>query len=266
MLLSAHCDKMTKEINKPLKVLLIDIETTPNLGWVWGKYEQDVLKFEKESYMLSFTAKWIGSQKTITYGLVDFPDYEKNRECDKELVKKLWELLDEADVVVGHNGDNFDIKKTNSRFIVNGLNPPSPYKTVDTLKIAKKHFKFNSNKLDDLGATLNVGRKINTGGFKLWLDCMAGNKEAWKKMKLYNKQDVLLLEKIYLKLRPWLATHPNIGVTVDKQACHTCGSLKTQRRGYNYTKQSKYPRIHCTSCGSWFQGPLEKATNGKDND
>ena len=61
MLLSAHCDKMTKEINKPLKVLLIDIETTPNLGWVWGKYEQDVLKFEKESYMLSFTAKWVGS-------------------------------------------------------------------------------------------------------------------------------------------------------------------------------------------------------------
>lgn len=237
----------------PLKILFLDIETSPNLGWTWGKYEQDVIEFEQEWHMLSFSAKWLGSNKTVVYALPDFPGYAKNKRDDKQLVSKLWELINEADVVIAHNGDKFDIRKINSRFIVNGLLPPAPYKTVDTLKIAKKHFGFNSNRLDDLGNILGLGRKLNTGGFKLWKDCMAGKLEAWKKMKAYNKQDVLLLEQVYLKLRPWVSAHPNIGILVDKNACHACASVNTQRRGYSHSKQTTYQRIQCMDCGSWSQ-------------
>jgi hypothetical protein len=247
-----------KNSDKQLKVLFLDIETTPNLGYCWGKYEQNIIQFEKESHMLCFTAKWLGSNKTIIYGLPDFPDYEKNKESDKELVRKLWDLLDEADIVVAHNGDSFDIKKTNARLVVNGLNPPSPYRTVDTKKVAKKHFMFNSNSLNDLGQLLGLGKKLPTGGFKLWLDCMAGDLNAWKKMKSYNKQDVLLLEKVYLKLRSWTKNHPNVGVNISKETCHICGSSNIQKRGFNYCKVTKYQRYHCKSCGGWSQGSIEK--------
>jgi len=236
-----------------LKILYLDIETAPSLGWVWGKYEQDVIDFDREWYMLCFTAKWSDSNKYITYGLIDFPEYEKDPMDDKALMRKLWDLIDEADIVVGHNGDNFDIKKMNSRFIVNGMVPPSPYRTVDTKKVARKYFGFNSNKLDDLGKTLNLGKKLPTGGFTLWKKCMEGDKAAWKKMKSYNKQDVALLEKIYLRMRPWMKNHPNIGINVDKIACHACGSTNTQKRGYNYTKLTRFQRMCCIDCGAWSQ-------------
>jgi len=250
---------MTLKLAKnSLKVLFLDIETSPNLGWCWGKYEQNIIKFEQESYMLCFTAKWLGSKEVITFGLDDFPAYKKDKKNDSELVKKLWELLDEADIVVAHNGDSFDIKKTNARFLMNGLGPPSPFRSIDTKKVAKKYFLLNSNKLDDIGKNLNVGKKLSTGGFKLWLGCMDGNETCWKKMKKYNKQDVVLLEDVYLKLRPWINPHPNVGINICKHSCNNCGGSRLQRRGFSYSRQVKYQRFQCTSCGAWKQGPVEK--------
>ncbi len=250
---------MTNKIAKDsLKVLLIDIETSPNLGWTWGKYEQNVIQFEKESYMLCFTAKWLDSDKTITFGLDDFKDYDPLKPNDKELCKKLWQLMDEADIIVAHNGDSFDIKYTNGRFLVNGLGPTSPFRSIDTKKVSKKYFRLNSNKLDDIGDILNLGRKMSTGGFDLWLGCMKGDKKSWDKMKKYNKQDVVLLEKVYMTMRPWMNPHPNVGINISKEACDACGNDKLQKRGFSYTRQTKYQRLHCTKCGSWKQGPIHK--------
>lgn len=241
-----------------LKTLLIDIESSPNIGYTWEKYEQNVIEFIKERHLLCFTAKWLGSNKVITYGLDDFEGYEKDMDSDKELCKELWKLLDEADVVMGHNSDKFDIKIINTRFAVNGLVPPSPFRTIDTVKIARKYFGFNSNKLNDLGQSLGLGTKLETGGFKLWLECMSGKKDSWKKMKAYNKQDVILLEKVYLRIRPWMTNHPNVLTTKEDCKCFTCGSKKVQKRGFNYTKSNKYQRWQCLSCGAWTQGPIQK--------
>lgn len=246
---------MTKE----LKILLFDVETAPNIGYTWEKYETNVIEFIKERYLLTFTAKWLGDSKLTTLGLDDFPGYSKNKECDKELCIKLWEMIDEADVVIGHNSDSFDIKVMNTRFVVNGLLPPSPYRTVDTRKEARKRFGFSSNSLNDLCTLLGIGGKHPTGGFKLWKECMAGDSKAWKKMKKYNKIDVLLLEQLYLKLRPWMKTHPNTAILKeDRCACHICASTNTQRRGTIYNKVTKYQRIFCNDCGSWTQGPIDK--------
>lgn len=243
---------------KKLKTLLFDIETAPSLGWAWGKYEQTIISFEKHWYILSFSAKWLGSNKTITYALPDFPIYEKDQEDDSQLVGELWKLIDEADIVIAHNGDKFDIKKSNTRFMINGLTPPAPYRTVDTLKLARKYFSFESNRLNDLGSFLGVGSKIHTGGFSLWTKCMKGDESAWNKMKQYNKQDVILLEKVYLKLRSWSTTHPKIIVDSTEETCNICGSSNIQKRGYNYTKLYKYQRYVCLKCGAWSQGKLEK--------
>jgi len=235
------------------KILYLDIETAPNLGWVWGMWEQNVIDFEQITYILCFGYQWEGQKSPKVIALPDFKTFKKDKTDDTELMKELWELLDEADVVVAHNGDQFDIKKINTRFVVNGLNPPSPYKTVDTKKVAKSKFGFNSNKLDLLANDLGLGRKIAHTGFKdTWLKCMDGDKTAWKTMKRYNKQDIVLLRDVYLALRPWMTNHPNMNLLNGEDInCPKCESDKLQRRGYSFTNVNKYQRVQCQECGGW---------------
>lgn len=240
------------------KILLFDIETAPNLAWVWGKYEQDVIEFEREWYILCYAYKWLGEKRTYTVGLPEFKTYKKDREDDKELVTSLWKLFDEADVIIAHNGNSFDIKKANARFLEHGLCPPSSYQQIDTKLVAKRYFKFDSNKLDDLGRHLKAGQKLSTGGFALWKGCMNGDIKAWQKMLKYNKQDVVLLEEVYLKLRGWMTNHPNLNVlkkTVFN--CPICGSVNVNKQGTRATKTGLMQRFHCRDCGGWCQGKTE---------
>lgn len=232
---------------------MYDLETFANKAFVWGKYEQDVIAYIQEGYMLSWSAKWLDG-KQITKGLCDYKGYKPNSNDDKALVSELHDLISQADIVIAHNGDRFDVKKMNTRFIYHKLQPPEPYRTVDTLKIARNKFAFNSNKLDDLGHFLEVGRKLKHPGFDLWLGCEKGDPKSWDLMKKYNKQDVLLLEKIYLKLLPWITNHPNITVLQETKGCPNCGSDNLQKRGLGFSNKTKIQRYQCFSCGSWTQG------------
>lgn len=240
------------------KVLFLDTENAPNLGYVWGMWEQNVIDVKSHWYFLSFAYKWQGSKSIQCHALPDFPAFQKNKECDKALVKKLWEVLDGADVVIAHNGDRFDLRKANARFAVHGLKPPSPYKTVDTLKVARRFFQFDSNKLDNLGQYLGVGRKIPHTGKHLWFGCMQGDPKSWATMRRYNCQDVSLAERVYLRLRPFMTTHPNLSYISRLDACPTCQSHRLQSRGFNFNKSGKRPRLQCLDCGSWSAGNLIK--------
>jgi RNase_H superfamily len=245
------------------KILLFDLETAPSLGYVWEKYETDVLDFVNEWYLLCFAAKWLDG-KMMTFSLPDFTGYKPGSENDKALVKQLWKLFDEADILIAHNGDHFDIRKANARFAYYNLPPPSPYKTVDTLKVARKYFNFTSNKLDDLGNHLGYGRKLAHTGFHLWKGCMRGDKKAWKHMVEYNKRDVVLLEKIYLHFRPWIDTHPNVAILYDRpNACPKCGSPKLQKRGFGINKTGQYQIYRCMNCNGRASGPSKKVTDIK---
>lgn len=239
-------------MNHSERILSLDIETSPNLGYTWGKWEQNVIKIIRERQLLSFAYKWLG-KPTRVLALCDFKSYKPGCD-DKELLKPLHEILSQADFVIAQNGDQFDIKRINARFIFHGMAPPTPYKTIDTLKIAKARFGFNSNKLDDLGAYLGVGRKVKHEGFELWEKCMAGDMKAWAMMKLYNKQDVDLLERIYLKFRPWHKTHPNITNDEKVVRCPKCGSSELQSRGTACTQTMIYKRFQCMNCGGWCRG------------
>lgn len=232
------------------KILIYDIETSPNLAYVWGKWQQDVIAFKSEWELLSWSAKWLGEKQIIAVGRDNF--------SEEILVRRLHQLFDEADVVIAHNGDQFDQKMMNAKFIQFGLTPPSPYRSIDTKKVAKRYFRFNSNKLDDLGALLGLGRKVQTGGFSLWLGCMNNDKKAWAKMLRYNKQDVVLLEKIYLKLRPWIDNHPGVNI-IDgiNDGCPKCGAKKMHKRGTRkINKTTTVQRFQCQSCGGWSQGRI----------
>jgi len=246
------------------RVLFFDIETAPNLAYVWGHYDQNVIAHEREWYVLCVSYKWEGSPAK-TVGLTDFPEnYAKDPEDDSMVVAEVHRLLDEADIVIAHNGDKFDIRKCNARFVAHDMAPPSPYHTVDTLKVARKYFMFNSNKLGDLGAHLGLGAKVSTGGFELWKGCMQGKPEAWKKMLKYAKQDTVLLEKVYLALRPWMTNHPNrnnYGEDVD--GCPSCGGTNLARSGTRTTQTMRYQRYRCTDCSSYCRGRLAIADSPK---
>lgn len=231
------------------RILLYDIETSPNLAYVWGKYEQTALAYERESEFLSISWKWLGDKKVHVLTRTDF-----KLNGDRKLVKKLRSLLDQADLVIGHNSNAFDNVKANARFIAHKLNPPAPYLKVDTLAVARSQFKFNSNSLNDICEHLGIGQKTPTGGFKLWLDCMKGSRAAFKKMGLYNQKDVVLLEKVYLRLRPWINTHPNLALINDRpNSCPRCGSKSFSSKGHYYTRTVKYRRYLCNDCGGSFR-------------
>ena len=238
------------------KILFIDVETSPNLSYIWGNYEQNALSVEKQWNIISFSAKWMGG-KQVTKCLAD---YRSKDSQDGHLIADIWKLLDDADIVVAHNGNSFDLRKINARFVFHQLPPPSPYKTVDTLLVARKYFFFTSNHLTDLGEFMGLGKKVETGGFKLWYDCMAGDKTAWKNMKKYNAQDVKLLEKIYYRLRPWMSGHPNLGMYYDEIVCPKCGSDNIQMRGFAITSSKKYHRFQCQECGGWGRTTVSEKT------
>ena len=236
-------------MNKP-RILLYDIETQPILAFVWELWETDVIKVVEPWEIICFSYKWLGERDVH---VVSIPMVK----TEKRLIGELWKLLNEADIVIAHNGDNFDNKKTFAKFVEFGFNPPKPFKTVDTLKVARKYFKFYSNRLDSLGEYLGLGRKVKTGGFDLWDKCMKGDKKAWRLMEKYNKQDVILLEKVYYKLRPFIKQHPNLNMFKEtNHSCPNCGSKNMQRRGYSYSRTTKYQRWQCQSCFSWHQSTI----------
>lgn len=242
------------------KILLFDIETSPLISYTWGIWEQNVIEVKEEWYMLCFAYKWLGEKQTHIVALPDFEGYEGNKKNDEFLVRKLWELFCEAEIIVAHNGDQFDIKKANARFLQLGLEPPTPYKTIDTLKIARRYFKFDSNKLDHLGQYLKVGRKLAHTGKHLWFGCMEGDLKSWELMKRYNIQDVVLLEKVYLKLRAWATNSPNLNMVYGTFLhCPTCGSEHLEKRGYRTTQVSVFQRYQCQNCGHWCQGESVKS-------
>lgn len=245
------------EQRKP-KILLFDIETNPNVAYVWGKYEQNIIAYKQHWYMISFSYKWLEEKNTYVKSLPDYPMYKKDQHNDEMLVRDLWKLFDEADIVVAHNGVQFDVRKSNARFMKHSLPPPSPYKIIDTKIVAKSYLKMDSNKLDDICDYFGIGRKINTGGFELWLGCESGDKASWKKMCEYNKHDVVLLEKVYLRMLPFMTNHPNIALlSGNKCNCPNCGSVDVQKRGYSYTRTTKNQRYQCNKCHSWSQSPLK---------
>jgi len=238
------------------KILLFDVETVMMESYIWhGGYKQIIQDNQiiKDWNIVAWAAKWIFSPNIISD--VQTPKEAVNRD-DNRLLKGIWNLIDEADILVAHNGDRFDIRKVNARFIEFGFLPPSPYRSIDTLKIAKKHFAFSSYKLSYLCKIFNIGGKLETGGYDLWKDCLRGDSEALRHMSKYNIQDVNLLEEVYLKFRPWIKSHPNLALymEVDEEVCSNCGSVDLIDKGKYYTTNvNLYKSLCCENCGNWVR-------------
>jgi hypothetical protein len=235
------------------RVLFYDIETAPNLGYIWAKWEQNVLAYEREWYLLCVSYQWSDEAEVNVVSLLDFPDlYAADPEDDTGVANALWQLMDEADITIAHNGNQFDNKKAAARFIIHGWVPPSPFRSIDTLTVARQKFKFNSNTLGDLGWTLGLGEKAETGGFGLWAGVMRGDMDSWAKMIAYAKQDTVLLAKVYERLKPWMTNHPNLGMySNEEHVCPTCGSSTLMKRGTKVTNTTTYQQWQCNTCHAY---------------
>lgn len=231
------------------RILFLDIETIPLTAFAWGLWDQNISlnQIKKDWKIVCWAAKWRGSDKIISNVL-------KDDDTDKKLIAPLWKLVDEADILVGHNLDGFDLPKINARFIANGFKPPTHCKTIDTLKIAKQRFAFTSNKQEYLAKHLGCKQLKSDHkefpGFELWAEFMKGNKRAIREMQRYNEQDVATLETIYDKLMPWYKTTVNFNVynTVDNSIkCH-CGSTSFKKNGVVELASGVYQRYLCQKC------------------
>lgn len=246
----------SKKVKTNARILIWDIETSPIEGKVWGLYDQTLglNQINSDWSILSFCCKWYGEKKVHYFDT----SKQKNLRDDKELVKKLWDFLDEADIVISQNGTSFDSKKVKARMIMHGMKPPSSYREIDTLRIAKKHFGFTSNKLAYLTANLCTKKKklshAQFPGMSLWIEYLKGNKKAFKEMKEYNIMDVLALEELYEILIPW-DNRINFSAYIDggEDVC-SCGSTHFQKNGMYYTNSSKVQRYRCVECGSEKRG------------
>ena len=235
-------------------ILIFDVETAPMEIYVWGLYKQrpsheNVIM---DWYLLSWSAKWLFSDEVMSDVLTPEEAIDGN---DERICQSMWNLFETAHIVIAHNANRFDIRKLNARWMLNGLLPPSPYKTIDTLKESIKIAAHSSHKLDYLGQIIAKKGKLETD-YDLWKRCKKGDPTALKYMEEYNREDVLLLEDVYLGMRPWINSHPNVSLYIDsdKPLCTACGSKKLHPVEDYVTMASVFPGYRCERCGHISRG------------
>jgi DNA polymerase elongation subunit (family B)/predicted RNA-binding Zn-ribbon protein involved in translation (DUF1610 family) len=224
------------------KILVIDIETAPASGYIWKLFDVNVSLSQliDTSKVICFAAKWVGDKKVI---------FHSNQEdTHKKMIKKAWDLFNEADAVIGYNSKNFDCKILNKEFILSGFPPPAPYKHIDLLQTMKNKFKFMSNKLDHVSQELGIGKKTSHQGFELWQACMNNDSKAWKLMKKYNINDVKLTEELYDKVKGWLKTTFNFNEHSESMVCPNCGSHNVTKNGTYKSPTRAYQKYVCNDC------------------
>lgn len=245
--------------NRKPKIVILDIETAPITGQVWGLFKQNLglEQIVNDQSILSYAAKTVGV-KGVRYESVEKNGVGKYSE-DRELCEKLWHEIDKADFIVAHNGKKFDMRKINARFIFHGFVPPSPVVVIDTLLELRQVAAFTSAKLAFLTEKLTTEKKMAHAqfpGFTLWKECLLGNAKAWAEMRKYNKQDVISLEELYLKTRMWYVGHPSVAVYLNNTTptCPCCGSTDLEQHGYHHTRVNTYDRYVCNDCGRFARG------------
>lgn len=240
------------------KILFLDIETAPETAYIWRRFKETVgqTQIKAPGYLLCMAWAWAGEEPQVM-GLFENRSWKRGNKCDdKAIIKKAHELLNEADIVIGHNIRSFDIGTLNARFLYHGFTPPAPYKICDTLEILKKRFHLPSNSLEAASHYFGIKAK-DKQPFTLWRDCMEGVPEAWNRLMTYCANDVTVVEQLYNKILPWADQHPNLGLyEADGELikCPKCGSPNIVRHGIQRTMVNKYQRYECKDCGGWSRG------------
>lgn len=239
-----------KEVKKGARILIFDLEISPKIAYTWGVRKQYIQPEQliRDTTIMTFAAKWLGEDEIFTGTCKDSEDYD-----DFDVAESLWHLFEEADFIVAHNCERFDKNIANARFLTHGLPNNTPYKVIDTLKIAQQNFGTTWHKLDFLAKTIGSDGKMEHDGFGLWKKCMEGDNNAWDTMLKYNIKDIIELEKVYLTLRPWDSRHPSVSIFNEDPslACTKCGSHKLEYVKDTYTNTRVFKLYKCSDCGGY---------------
>ena len=243
-----------------VRVLLLDIESAPGLGWFFDfKREYNIVEVKQQPFLLSIAWQWLDEATIHVKTIRDFK--EKNEytdEDDYELCGLIHDLFEKAEVIVAHNGRAFDTKFVNARLIKHRFSPPSPYQIADTLTMHRSVANVPSHRLDYLARYYNLGAKLPHSGKDTWLGCLRNDRESWNVMVRYNRHDVLLLRELYLLIRGWPKAHPNLARITGNNVCPRCHSTRIHRRSKPYyTMTREVARYSCLDCGRWFTGESE---------
>jgi uncharacterized protein len=227
-----------------MRKLILDIETRPNLAYVWGLWKQDIniKQIVEHTDVLCLAAKWHGDPDHMFFR----SPFHHGRD---RMIYDTWQLLDSADAVIHYNGKQFDMPKLNSMFLDVDMLPYSPVAQIDLLETVRRKFGYASNKLDYVADHLGLGSKVDTGGMQTWIGCMNNDPDAWARMREYNIHDVLLTEKLYDRLLPWIDRHPSEGAFNGDDSCPNCHGKDLLRKGFAFLKSGKYQRYVCNDCG-----------------
>jgi DNA polymerase elongation subunit (family B) len=245
-----------------MDLLALDIETAPITAHAWGLFKQNIgiNQIIDTGRVMCFSAKWIGTPQRPVFR-------SEFHHGHKETIKACHALLDKADAVLTYNGERFDLPTLNKEFVKYRMKPPAPAHSIDLLRVAKRRFRFASNKMDHLAHELRLTRKVTNRGHDLWIDCMNGKRKAWAEMREYNLGDIQTLEELYYALLPWIDTHPNTALFADgcdRPTCPSCGSTHLQARGTQRTKTQAYQRYQCRGCGTWLRGRYSVVKGNKN--
>lgn len=231
-----------------VRILIYDIETMFMEGSFWRLNKQflSYAQIVQHSHMICWAAKWLGEDKVRSDSMQHDGD-------DKRITATLSDMINDADVIVAHNGNRFDLPVIRTRIIKHAIPPLLHVQTYDTCIRARYLFQFPSNRLDDLGDYLGLGRKVQHEGLDLWKKCNEGDPKAWAKMVKYCRGDVKLLEKVYLAMRPHDPRHPNVQVISgqDVLRCRVCGcTALTMTAQPARTSASEFDQYTCDNCGA----------------
>ena len=245
-----------------------EIGYSPNLGGSVAKEQKSnepkILFFDIESTGLNATFgtilcigyKWLGQPKVHCPTILDCSN--NGMLDDKGLVKRFSEVYAECDYAVGHYAGNrrFDAPMINSKLLKHGLMPLAPAPIVDTWRVMFDTFKLHNNRLVTVQQFLGCKEEKTPITFDDWLRAAHGDRKSLKQIVHHCKQDVLVLEEVFLKIRPWIKNEParQLFVKTPLENCTSCGSSKMQRRGFQAAKTRRYPRYQCQSCGKWHRG------------
>jgi hypothetical protein len=237
-----------------MRILHLDVETSPNVGHVWSLFEANIslVQLLVPTRIICVAAKWDG-QRGIHFFRVQVDEHGNvDPKSRRAMLAGIHKLMSEADAICTFNGDKFDLPKLAGEFLLEGLAPPPPARSIDLYKTAKK-LGFPSAKLAYVADALGVGSKVKHEGHSLWRSCMQGDEKAWARMEAYNKGDVRLQERVYRKLRPLIKNHPNHALYVDsdRPCCPNCGGTRLKSNGLRRTAAQVYRRYLCLKCGAW---------------
>lgn len=243
-----------------MKILVLDIENSPNLAHVWDIWSKSPIypsMVIEPKEIMCFAAQWIDADEDEE--VIFYSTFWDGRAA---MVAALHRLLDEADAVVHYNGRRHDIKMINRAMWKGGYKPPSPYKQIDLYMTVRSKFSFESNSLDFVCREMGIGQKADHGMDTLRKCVLESDEQSWKDLRDYNKQDVRLTRRLYWKLLPWIDRIPHHAPTefdpsdpaAPSMFCPACGSADIARQGFAHTTVSVYQRYRCRNCGKWSRG------------